>query len=192
MHPMGRWEPEAGGRLRKAALELFVAKGFEQTTAAEIAEAAGLTQRTFFRHFADKRDVLFQGQEEFAQLFLDGLDTARADASPMELIGASLESAASFFPDDRRSYSRIRQSVIDANPALQERERHKLAGVADEVTAALRDRGITETAATLAAESGATVFRLAFAQWIQAGETRTLDAIATELLAELQTLSAMG
>ena len=192
MHAMGRCEPEAGGRLRKAALELFVAKGFDQTTAAEIAEAAGLTQRTFFRHFADKRDVLFQGQEEFAQLFRDGLDTAPPDASPMQLIGASLASATSFFPDDRRSYSRIRQSVIDANPALQERERHKLAGVAEEVTAALRDRGVTEPAATLAAESGATVFRLAFTQWIQAGETRTLAAIAAQLLAELQTLSATG
>lgn len=78
---MGRWEPRAGDRLRTAALELFSTKGFEQTTAAEIAEAAGLTQRTFFRYFADKWDVLFQGQEEFVQVFWDGVDAARPGAA---------------------------------------------------------------------------------------------------------------
>ncbi len=187
---MGRWEPGAGDRLRQAALELFTTKGFEASTAAEIAEVAGLTQRTFFRHFADKRDVLFQGQEEFVQAFRDGMDAAPPGASPLELAGAALNSAASLFPEDRRPYSRLRQCVIDANPALVERERHKLASLAVEVAAALRDRGVPEPAATLAAESGSTVFRLAFTQWIREPETRSLAAIAADLLAQLRTLSA--
>lgn len=192
MLAMGRWEPDTGDRLRTAALQLFTTKGFEQTTAAEIAKAAGLTQRTFFRHFADKRDVLFQGQEQFVRVFVDGMDAAAADAAPMKLIGAAIEAAASFFPDDRRPYARIRATVIDTNPTLQERERHKLAGLAVEVAAALRGRGVAEPAATLAAESGATVFAMAFAQWIRPSETRSLAAIAAELLTQLRKLSATG
>lgn len=190
MPGMGRWEPGAGDRLREAALELYSTKGFEQTTAAEIAAAAGLTQRTFFRYFADKRDVLFAGQADFVQAFIGGLDAARPGVSPMQLIGAALDSGASGFTDDRRRASRVRQAVINANPALQERERHKLAGLADEIAAALRHRGLIEPAATLAAESCTTVFSLAFAQWIGDGETRPLSAIAGELLSQLRELAA--
>ncbi len=173
-------------------MELYGESGFEQTTVAEIAKRAGLTERTFFRHFADKREVLFWGEEEFVRAFREGLDAAPPSAAPMELIGAALQSAASFFPDDRRAYSRMRQSVIDANAALRERERHKLAGLALEVAGALRSRGIAEPAATLAAECGATVFSLAFAQWIRNDESRSLAAIAGDLLSQLRTLSATG
>lgn len=187
---MGRWEPGAADRLRAAALESFTVNGYEQTTAAQIAEAAGLTQRTFFRYFADKRDVLFQDQATFVRLFLDGLEATEPTAAPMAMIAASLESAATWFPDERRHYSRKRQAVIDANPALQERERHKLAGIAEELAQALRGRGIEEPMATLAAESGATVFGLAFAQWILESETRSLDVIAVDLLTCLRSLSA--
>src|SRR5690349_24468404 len=116
---MVRWEPGAPERLQKAALELFATRGFEQTTAAEIAQSVGLTERTFFRHFSDKREVLFHGQQRFVQAFLDGVQGAPASASPMELIACALRSAAPFFPDERRSHSRMRQAVIDQNPALQ-------------------------------------------------------------------------
>ena len=186
---MARWEPGAAERLQKAALELFTTQGFEQTTAAEIAQAAGLTQRTFFRHFGDKRDVLFHGQDVFVQAFLAGVDAAPADAPPMELIASALASAASLFTNERRPYSLMRQSVIDNNQALQERERHKLAGVAVEVGDALRSRGITDPAATLAAESGSTVFSIAFALWIRESGQRSLTAVADSVLSELVTLS---
>lgn len=186
---MARWEPGAAQRLQRAALELFTAQGFEQTTAAEIAQAAGLTERTFFRYFGDKREVLFYGQDSFVQMFLDGMDAAPAEAPPMRLIAAAIAGAASFFPDERRPYSRMRQAVIDSNSALQERERHKLAGLATTMAAALRERGISEPAATLAAESGATVFGIAFSQWIHVGERRPLASIAADTLAELRALS---
>jgi AcrR family transcriptional regulator len=186
---MVRWEPGARERLQAAALELFASNGFEQTTAAEIAQSVGLTERTFFRHFSDKREVLFFGQEQFLLAFTDGVDAAPPDASPLEVIASALHAAASFFPEERRPYSRMRQSVIDQNPALQEREQHKLAGLATTVAQALRARGIGDPAATLAAQSGATVFGIAFAQWIRDGETRSLSDIASEVLRELYNLT---
>jgi AcrR family transcriptional regulator len=182
---MVRWEPGAKERLQAAALELFAARGFEQVTAAEIAQSAGLTERTFFRHFSDKREVLFYGQQQFLQAFADGADAAPPDASPLEVIASALQAAASLFPDERRPYSRMRQSVIDQNPPLQEREQHKAAGLAATVAAALRARGIGEPAATLAAQSGAAVFGIAFAQWIREGETRSLAEIASDVFDEL-------
>jgi AcrR family transcriptional regulator len=182
---MVRWEPGAKERLQAAALELFAARGFEQTTAADIAQSVGLTERTFFRHFSDKREVLFNGQREYLQAFADGADAAPPDASPLEVIASALHAAASLFPDERRPYARMRQAVIEQNPALQEREQHKSAGLAATVAAALRARGIGEPAATLAAQSGATVFGIAFAQWIREGETRSLADIASGVLDEL-------
>jgi AcrR family transcriptional regulator len=188
---MVRWEPGARERLQAAALELFATRGFEQTTTAQIAQAVGLTERTFFRHFTDKREVLFIGQDMFVQAFLDGVDASPPAASPLDVVGSALASAASFFPDERRPFSRTRQVVIDQNPALQERELHKLAGLATSVGDALRRRGIGEPAATLAAESGVTVFGIAFAQWIRDDEQRSLSTITAEVLRELQNLTTV-
>ena len=186
---MARWEPGARERLQAAALELFATRGFEQVTAAEIAQSVGLTERTFFRHFSDKREVLFYGQQQFLQAFVDGVDAAPPGASPLEVIASALHAAASLFAAERRPYSRMRQSVIDQNPALREREQHKLAGLANTVAEALRARGTGEPAATLAAQSGATVFGIAFAQWIREGETRSLPDIASDVLHELVNLT---
>jgi AcrR family transcriptional regulator len=186
---MARWEPGTADRLRAAALELFSTRGFEETTAAEIAQSVGLTERTFFRHFSDKREVLFQGQEEFLKAFTDGVHAAPAGASPLEIIDCLLRQAGTFFTDELRPYSRLRAAVIDHNPGLRERELHKIAGLAAAIAEALRERGIGEPAATLAAESGVTVFRIAFAQWIREGETRPLDVIAAGVLRELRGLA---
>ncbi|WP_285100751.1 TetR/AcrR family transcriptional regulator [Promicromonospora sp. MEB111] len=189
---MVRWQPGTSERLQAAALDLFASQGYEQTTAAEIAQSVGLTERTFFRHFSDKREVLFHGQQLLVDAFLAGMAAAPDDATPMELVAAALESAAEFFPDERREHSRLRQTVIDQNPALQERERHKLSVLAATVGEALRARGVTEPAATLAAESGATVFGVAFTQWIAPGETRPITQIERAVLAELRGLAAVG
>ena len=188
---MARWQPGAAERLQKAALDLFTTRGFEQTTAGEIAQAAGLTQRTFFRYFGDKRDVLFHGQDQFVQAFLSGIDAAPADAPAMELVASALASAAALFPNAQRPYAQMRQTVIDGNPALRERERHKLADLAGEVAGALRARGVTEPAATLAAESGASVFGVAFAQWTRERQRRSLADIAAAVLDELAALNAV-
>ncbi|OLT04168.1 TetR family transcriptional regulator [Pseudonocardia sp. CNS-004] len=187
---MARWEPGTAERLQRAALELFTTRGFERTTATEIAESVGLTERTFFRHYSDKREVLFHGQDELVRTFLAGVDEAPPDASPIEVVAAALGSASSVFTDERRPHSRTRQAVIDENPALQERERHKLASIATAVTGALRARGVDELAATLAAETGVTVFAIAFTRWIREDEQRSLADIAADVLHELLTLTA--
>ena len=186
---MARWEPGTPERLQQAALELFATRGYEQTTATEIAQSVGLTERTFFRHFSDKREVLFSGQDVFVEAFLDGVDTAPPGASPIEIVASALRSAAALFPDERRPHSRTRQSVIEQNPALQERERHKLASLATTLANALRGRGVDDLAATLAAESGVTVFGIAFTQWLREGEQRSLADISADVLRELRTLT---
>jgi AcrR family transcriptional regulator len=182
---MVRWEPGAPERLQRAALELFATRGFEQTTAAEIAQSVGLTERTFFRHFADKREALFYGSHLLVQRFVAGVAAAPAGATPLEIMAVALESAASFFSDDRRAQSRARQDVIARNSALQERELHKLAQLAGTLADALRARGVPDLAATLAAECGMTVFGVAFGLWIREGEQRSLARIQTVVLDEL-------
>lgn len=186
---MVRWQPGTGERLQAAALELFAVRGYEQTTAAEIAQSVGLTERTFFRHFSDKREVLFHGQELMTEAFLAGITAAPADATAMELVGAALDSGAALFPSERRSHSRLRQSVIDQNPALQERERLKMSGLTAAIGGALRARDVAEPAATLAAESAGMVFGIAFTQWIREGEERSISDIEHGLLAELRGLT---
>src|SRR5690348_679579 len=138
---MVRWEPNARGRLEEAALALYAERGFDQTTVAEIAERAGLTERTFFRHFADKREVLFWGQAALAEFLVTAVAEAPESASPMEAVGAGLLALGPFF-EDRRIPARQRQSVIAANPSLQERELMKLSTLATTLADALRARGV--------------------------------------------------
>jgi AcrR family transcriptional regulator len=171
-------------------MDLFIARGFEKTTAADIAEAVGLTERTFFRHFTDKREVLFGRQESLGQTFLEGMASTPPEAAPLELIHAGLTAVATLFPDQGRGYSRRRQIVISENPALQERELLKLAGLATEVAQALRERGVPRATARLAAESGVTVFGVAFGTWIADGEERSFLDIETEVLDQLVTMAA--
>jgi AcrR family transcriptional regulator len=187
---MVRWEPGTRGRLQDAALELFAARGYEQTTATEIAQAVGLTERTFFRHFADKREVLFHGQQALTDAFLAGLDDAPPDASPIELAVSALRSSAGFFDDERRPHSRLRQSVIDANSALQEREALKLVGLGQALGDALRDRGVADMTAEVAAQIAVMAFGIAFAHWIAEDEQRPFEAIAMDVVREVVAVTA--
>ncbi len=185
---MGRWEPDARGRLAQAALELYVERGFEQTTVADIAERAGLTERTFFRHYADKREVLFTTQEEFEQLFLTGVRAAPEGAAPLEAVAAALRSVAEQF-QPRRPWSLVRQGVITANPALQERESRKMTGLAEAIADALRTRGVTEPTASLTAQAGVAVFHVSFQRWIAPENTREFIDVIDESLAALKAVA---
>jgi AcrR family transcriptional regulator len=186
---MVRWEPGADDRLRAAALELFAEQGVDATTVAAIAERAGVTERTFFRYFADKREVLFGDQETFAALFVDPVAAAPADTSPLDAVAAGVRSAGAWFPEERRAHSRLRGTVIGANGALTERELSKMSAVADQVAAALRDRGVGEPAASIAARAGIAVFSTAFASWQSEDETRPMDELVELGLAELRALA---
>lgn len=162
---MSRWEPNARGRLERAALDLYQERGFEQTTVTEIAERAGLTERTFFRHFADKREVLFGDQEMLRALLVSAIEAAPASTTPLDTVVAALEAALPVF-QQRHEQVRQRQTVIAVNPELQERELLKGALLTSAMADALRRRGVTDPAASLAAEVGVIAFKTAFDRWI--------------------------
>lgn len=186
---MVRWEPGTRQRLQAAALDLYLSRGFEQTTVTEIAESVGLTERTFFRHFADKREVLFDGQDRLQQAVVAGVSAAPADATPLEMVAYALAASVDFFPPERRDWSRRRQTVIAENAALQERELLKLAALGAALAVALRERGLPEPTATLAAESGVTIFEVAFAQWIAPAEDRPIDELQRQGLDALRAMA---
>jgi AcrR family transcriptional regulator len=186
---MGRWEPNARGRLEQAAMELYVERGFEQTTVAEIAKRAGLTERTFFRHFADKREVLFWGSATLQEHLVNAVASTPDSAPPIDAIAAAIE-VAGVLLQERRDGARQRQTIIAANPELQERELIKLASLASALAGALRRRGVSEPAASLTAEAGIAVFKIAFGIWIDEASEQDLPQVIKESLDELKAVTA--
>jgi AcrR family transcriptional regulator len=186
---MSRWEPDARGRLEQAAMKLYIERGFEQTTVAEIAKRAGLTERTFFRHFTDKREVLFWGAGSLQALVVSTVANAPDSAAPIDATVAALEAAGALL-QERREFSRQRQTIIAANPELQERELIKLATLASAIAEALRRRGVGDPAASLAAEAGIAVFRIAFERWINDTSQRDLPQLIRESLDALKAVTA--
>jgi AcrR family transcriptional regulator len=186
---MGRWQPDARGRLAKAAMALYAERGFEQTTVAEIAARAGLTERTFFRHFADKREVLFYGMEMLRDLLTRTVAGAPASATPMDAVGAALEAAGALLQENPDRV-RLRDAIVSGHPDLRERELIKLAAFASAMAGALRDRGVAEPAASLAAETGVGVFKVAFARWVTEPGEPDLPGIIHESMEELRDVLA--
>ncbi len=162
---MSRWQPDARGRLAQAALELFLERGFDQTTVQDIAERAGVTERTFFRYYADKREVLFDGAGQLQKVVLGAIADAPDEATPIEIVGQAYAAAGRFL-QERSEFARQRSIAIALNPSLQERELHKLASMSAAVSRALIERGAAARPAALAAEAGATAFRVAFEWWV--------------------------
>jgi AcrR family transcriptional regulator len=186
---MSRWEPDSRGRLAAAAMELYGERGYEQTTVSEIAKRAGLTERTFFRHFADKREVLFIGAGALQDLFVNAVTEAPKSAAPIDAMAAGLDAAAQMFVG-RRDYSRQRQAIIAANAELQERELIKLASMSAALTDALRGRGVAEPAASLTAEAGVAIFKIGFERWIAESEEREIPQLMRDSLEELKAVTA--
>src|SRR5579884_1487591 len=178
---MGRWEPNARGRLEQAALDLYQERGFEQTTVTEIAERVGLTERTFFRYFADKREVLFGGQDMLLNIYVSTIEAAPASATPLDAVAAALEAAIPVFRG-RHELVRQRQAVIAANPELQEREMLKRAVLTSAIAGALRSRGVPALEASIAAEVGAITFKIAFDRWVSEPDEQDLSRLTRESL----------
>jgi len=168
-------------------MQLFLDRGYDQTTVADIAERAGVTSRTFFRYYADKREVLFGGSEALQTAMIDAVASAPARAKPLDAIGAALNAAADMI-GGRRDFSRQRFAVINANPALGERELSKMAGLSAALGEALRQRKVDEPAASLAAEAGIGVFRVAFERWVSDSTDRPLRTVMQESLDQLRSL----
>lgn len=188
---MTRWEPDSQGRLEQAALALYGERGFDQTTVAEIARRAGVTERTFFRHFADKREVLFAGSDALKALMVEAVSGAPRSATPMAAAAAAIEAAGPVL-QERRQYARQRHAVIAANAELRERELIKLANLAAALADALRHRGVQEPAATLAAEVAMAVFRVAFERWVEEPEALDLLQLIRVFLDRVAAITAAG
>jgi AcrR family transcriptional regulator len=186
---MTRWEPNGRGRLELAALALYGERGFENTTVAEIAARAGLTERTFFRHFADKREVLFSGADALQELLVSNVAAAPDSVAPIDAVGAALEAAGALL-QERREYARQRAAIIAANAELRERELIKLASLASAIADALRRRGVVDPAASLSAEAGIAVFRIAFERWVDETNQRHLPELIRDSLDELKAVTA--
>ncbi len=186
---MGRWEPDARGRLERAAMELYIERGFEQTTVAEIAVRAGLTERTFFRHFADKREVLFAGAGQLQEFLVSTLASEPDSAAPIDAVASALAAAGALL-QQRRDYAEQRQAVIAANVELQERELIKLASLASALAATLRQRGVADPAASLTAEAGIAVFKVAFERWVSGNGHQDLPQQIRESLDEMKAVTA--
>jgi AcrR family transcriptional regulator len=185
---MSRWEPDARGRLTEAAMELYRERGFDETTVADIAARAGLTERTFFRYFADKREVLFSGSKVLQDSIVDHIARAADLKVPLDLVGGALEAVAPSF-DERRDFARRRHALIAAHADLQERELIKLAALAAAVADALHRRGIPEPAASLTADAGIAVFKNAFSGWVHDTKRRTLAQHIRKSLDELRAVA---
>jgi AcrR family transcriptional regulator len=186
---MVRWQPEARARLEQAALELYAERGFDRTTVAEIAERAGLTERTFFRHFADKREVLFAGAGALQDLLVGAVARAPAARSPVDAVAAGLEAVAALL-QQRQADSHQRRAIIAANAELRERELIKLASLSAALAETLRARGVPEPDASLAAEVGIGVFRIGFERWVDPETEQTFPQLIRESLDHLRTLTA--
>lgn len=188
---MARWEPDAQGRLEKAAMELFQSRGYERTTVEEIAARAGLTERTFFRYFADKREVLFSGSKMLEKTIVEGIANAPRDAAPLAAVAAAFEAAGSEL-EDRRAlhYVRARHALVMKHAELQERELIKMASLAAATTRALLARGVSEPTASLTAEAGIAVFKIGFERWVKEKEPRDLAGHIRDAVVALQALAA--
>lgn len=188
---MARWEPDARGRLVKAAIELFHESGYEGTTVEGIAARAGLTERTFFRHFADKREVLFSGSKDLEKSVVERIGSAPAGRSPLDVVAAALAAwAAELEEQADLQFVRARYALVAKHAELQERELIKLANLTVAARKALHARGVPEPAASLAAEAGIAVFKIGFEHWIKERKPKDLAGHIRAALDALRAVTA--
>jgi AcrR family transcriptional regulator len=189
---MARWQPGATQRLVTAAVDLFAEQGYDATTVAQIAERAGVTRSTFFRHFSDKRELLVAGQETLSRLLADGITEAPASASPLEAVAAGLERASSAMGAANRELGPRLKAAVAASTELQERDALKSVGLAAAMTAALVARGVPDPTAHLAGELGVLAFKRGYAQWSESDrdDVKGLAHHALAALDDLRTATA--
>lgn len=186
---MSRWPSGAQSRLERAALELFVDQGFAETTVPQITARAGLTTRTFFRHFADKREVLFAYQAELPTVVVQVLADTPASLGPMGAITHGLNIVAAEL-EGQRDYLLTRRAIIETDDGLRERELRKQSVLSDAIGRGLVGRGVDELTATLSAQIAVGVFGVAVTRWLDDDQQRSLSQIVNETFAALTVLTA--
>lgn len=188
---MARWQPDAQARLEEAALELFAERGFEAVSTAEIASRAGLSKGTFFRHFLDKPEVLFWGQDLLADIFRKAIADSAADPSPLKLVGAAVLAVDPVLDADRHHHAATRQRLIASSATLHERAVLKRAALAQAMATALLARGIAARTAELAGLAGTVAFSAAYAHWAASPTYRSFAGFAQREL-DLTACAASG
>ncbi|MDO9379670.1 MAG: helix-turn-helix domain-containing protein [Nocardioidaceae bacterium] len=183
---MARWAPDARDRLVVAAVDLFNEQGYDDTTVAQIADRAGVTKSTFFRHFPDKRELLVAGQETLSRLLADGIADAPADATPLAAVAAGLERASGTMGQSNRELGPRLRAAVAASTELQQRDALKSVGLAAAMTEALTARGVPDPAAHLAAELGVLAFKRGYASWSEGPGGDELAAHTATALEELR------
>jgi AcrR family transcriptional regulator len=183
---VSRWAPDARERLETAALDLFVENGYQETTVAQIADRAGLNRATFFRHFADKREVLFGGEDVLTGLFADGIRAAAPAATVTECLQAAFAAADVAMTPRQRAKAAQRVRVVAANSEVQERGLLKHTRISRSISAALRTRGVDELTARLGAEVGMLAFSIAVERWLTADSDVPFSLQAAAALSDLQ------
>lgn len=173
---MPRWGPDSEDRLHRAAMQLILERGYDGVTVAEIAEHAGLTKRSFFRHYADKREVVFAGSADFQRGVVDGVRSAPAGTGPVDAVVGALARGGAVLTGWGEPV-RLRHRMVAASPELRERELIKLDALTTAITGALRDRGVEELTAELVARAGVAAFTTAFRLWAEDGDPRDLATI---------------
>ncbi|WP_353648214.1 TetR family transcriptional regulator [Nakamurella sp. A5-74] len=181
---MPRSGAEARDRLERAALELYRQRGYDQTTIADIATEAGVTQRTFFRHFTDKREVLFSVEGRQQEALARALAEVPSTVPPLATMLQAFRSMAPVL-EDNRPLAVARHSVITVTPALRERELLKEAALSDVVAAALRERGLPDWRATLLAQVGTAALGHAIHTWV-ADPSSDIDTLIGRAFADLR------
>ncbi len=188
---MARWEPDARGRLEQAAMDLFIERGYEHTTVGDIAARADLTERTFFRYFADKREVLFSGSKDLERTIIDHIAAAPRDLPALDILAGAYAAAGTGIENLRAiEYVRARRALVAKHAEIQERELIKLASLATATLNALVARGVPEPAASLAAELGLAIFKRGFERWATSRKPRDFAAHIRAVLGDLRSLAA--
>ena len=184
---MPRWEGDAAGRLERAAVELLDERGFDRTTVADIAKRAGLNERSFYRYFSDKREVLFGGGDELELRMVQALREAPAGAGPLDALLAAMESGAEVIRPKERL--RVLVRIVNANPQLRERELIKWDALDAALVSGLQARGADETTARIATDMAMSIWRVAAARWLR-DDDATIKAEVLDATRRLRAIAA--
>ncbi len=178
---MPRWPEDSRTRLIDSSLALFVEHGYAEVTVDDIAERAGVSARTFFRHFPDKEEVLFADDDELLPVLLAAIGSGEAGQSAEHDMARALLTLAEQFQPDREQLSH-RQRIIDSHVALSGRELAKQARWQQSVMDALVARGYSVEQSDLLAAIGFAIFRRALHAWLaEPSGPRLAERIQTAL-----------
>jgi AcrR family transcriptional regulator len=183
---MGRWEPDARSRLERAALELFLAHGFDDVTVPQITARAGLTTRTFHRHFIDKREVLFSDADQMPALAARLVLDAPPELAPLDVVAQGLSTLASAAFEGRLQQLKQRTTVIDGHDGLRERELRKMERLTRAIADAFEQRGVDDLTAAVMAETTVGVVKVALRRWLRSDGEQPLQTIMTDSLTRLR------